>query len=120
MNGLIKITLAGKAVQLTFGMMAIEEIGNRHHEGAGGWFKMITDIVYGGYINDTFLEGKAPELSYRQIAETVEDLITEDSKVLTEVFKCFMDSKAGKTMAEAIKKKTNPPLKKEKNKTGMK
>lgn len=104
MNGIIRIVLGGKQRQLTFGMMSVEEIGNRQGLGTSGWFKLITDIIYSGYMNDCYLEGKALELSYRDISGFVDELLQTGSEELVEVFKCFSESKAGETITKGLKK----------------
>ena len=116
MNGLIKINVAGKSLQMTFGMMAVEEIGSRQLNGTPGWCKLITDIIYGGYVNDQYLEGKAPEYSYRQISEMVDELIQTQDGQLEAVFTCFGASKAGAGLADVVKKKASEVVKVEKQK----
>jgi len=105
MNGRITIELGGVNTPLTFGMMAIEELGKRQAIGAPGWAKLIVDLVYCGYCNDQILEGNSPVLSYRDIAESVSELMSNKHEVVAAIYKCFEDSKAGGELIAQVKKK---------------
>lgn len=121
MNGRITIKLEGVSTPLTFGMLAIEEFGKRQAIGGHGVNKMLIDLIYSGYCNEQILLGVNPELSYRDISEKLEDLILSNDPCLSDVFKCFEDSKAGSQLMGAIKKKIEPAAKPVKKKpTGSK
>jgi hypothetical protein len=92
----MKVTLGEKEITLAFTMMAVEEISNRQAKGSSGWVKMITDIVWGGYVAECFLSDSVRELSYREIATLVDDALESD--VLPEVFNAFLESKGGKKL----------------------
>ena len=111
MNGRITIMLAGVGTPLTFGMMAIEEFGNRQGVGGSGWAKLMTDLIYAGYCNEEIVNGRNPALSYRDISSGVEELIIDKSEAIGEVYKCFEASKAGSSLLDAVKKKTEKPAK---------
>jgi len=104
-NGRITIELAGVNTPLTFGMQAVEEFGKRQSIGGNGWAKLICDLVFAGYQNEEVLCERHPTLTYREIAERLDDLIISKSEVLTNVFKCFQDSKAGAELFGVVKKK---------------
>lgn len=124
MNGRITIEIGGVKTPLTFGMLAIEELSIRQAIGSSGWSKLMIDLVYSGYINEETVEGRNPALSYRDISESMDDLISTQSPVLGEIFKCFEDSKAGKHLTETVKKKLGESLPKsvatKKKRTGPK
>lgn len=105
MNGMITIELSGNVTPLTFGMLAIEEFGNRQAIGPSGWFKMITDLIYAGYCNEEVLNLRNPSLTYRDIAAGVDELAVKKDPILGEVFKCFSESKAGEDLLGTVKKK---------------
>jgi len=105
MNGRITIELGGLKTPLTFGMLAIEEFGNRQANGGSGWSKLITDLIYAGYSNDEIAEGRNPSRSYRDISDDVAQLIIDKSDVLGKVYQCFEESKAGAQLVEEVKKK---------------
>ncbi|TDO21884.1 hypothetical protein [Pedobacter duraquae] len=116
MNGRITIELGGVLTPLTFGMLAIEEFGNRQANGGIGWSKLITDLIYSGYCNDEIVEGYNPRKSYREIAESVGELISVRSSVLGDVYKCFEESKAGEQLVSIVKKKVEVQPEKPKQK----
>lgn len=105
MNGMITIELGGVKTPLTFGMLAIEEFGNRQSIGSTGWSKLITDLIYSGYCNEEVVNGRHPALSYRDIATSLEDLIISKDPIIAEVYKCFESSKAGAELMGGVKKK---------------
>lgn len=105
MNGRITIKLAGVETGLTFGMLAVEEFGTRQAIGNTGWAKLMTDLVYAGYCNEEILNGINPKLTYREVADSVEELILSKDPVLQEVYKCFESSRAGADMLDSVKKK---------------
>lgn len=111
MNGRITIELAGSDTPLTFGMMAVEEFGNRQAIGSTGWAKLMTDLVYAGYCNEEILNGRNPAMDYRAIAEATEELIFAKSPVLNDVYQCFENSKAGAELLGNVKKKVEEPPK---------
>ncbi|QIL41026.1 hypothetical protein G7074_18195 [Pedobacter sp. HDW13] len=86
-------------------MMAIEEFGNRQAIGNAGWSKLMTDLIYSGYVNDQIVEGLPPILSYREIAEGVEAMLLAKDPVLGAVYKCFEESQAGSQLMDDVKKK---------------
>jgi hypothetical protein len=104
-SGRITIVLGGAKFPLTFGMLAIEEFGQRQSIGPSGWTKLMTDLVYSGYVNEEIAEGRGPALTYREVSELMDDLISSKSDVLAEVFKCFEESKAGSELMGNVKKK---------------
>lgn len=116
MNGRITIMLGGVSTPLTFGMLAIEEFGNRQAIGHTGWTKLITDLIYSGYCNEEIVNGRSPVLTYREIAESVEELVLKVNPIITEVYKCFESSKAGSNLMGNLKKKAleDPELQKPK------
>jgi len=124
MNGMIVIELGGVKTTLTFGMMAIEEFGNLQAVGGTGWSKLMTDLVYAGYCNEETLCRRTPELSYRDIAGFLDDMVIDKDPVLGEVFKCFESSKAGSQLLGSVKKKLElqekAELKKQSKRTGTK
>lgn len=96
----MKVVLGGKEIVLSFTMMAVEETSNRQAKGSSGWIKMITDIVWGGYITECFLSESVREFSYRDIAALVDD--SSDSDVLAEIFNAFLESKGGKKLLDNV------------------
>ena len=96
----MKVVLSGKELVLTFGMMAAEEVASRQMKGSSGWVKLITDIVWAGYINEIYLSGNDPELDYRKVSELVDDEL--EGNVLASIFDAFMDSKGGKKMLPLV------------------
>jgi hypothetical protein len=105
MNGRITIELAGEETGLTFGMLAVEEFGTRQAIGNTGWAKLMTDLVYAGYCNEEILNGINPKLTYRDVADAVEELILSKDPILQQVYKCFESSRAGADMLDSVKKK---------------
>lgn len=96
----MKVTLGGKELTLTFGMMAAEEVANRQAKGSSGWLKLITDIVYGGYLNEVYLAEAEKELSYRDVAGLVEEEIDGDKIAM--IFDTYMSSKGGLKMLPLV------------------
>ncbi|RAJ28867.1 hypothetical protein [Pedobacter cryoconitis] len=121
-NGRITIELAGVRTPLTFGMLAVEEFGNRQAIGNTGWSKLITDLVYSGYCNEEVVSGRNPALTYRDIAESLDQLIIDKDTILSDVFACFENSKAGAELLGVVKKKEEPvkPKRTLKKQTGTK
>lgn len=105
MNGRITIRLSGVSTPLTFGMMAVEEFGNRQAIGNASWSKLMSDLIYSGYVNEEIVSGRNPTLNYREISEGVDDLSLNEDPILGQVFKCFEDSKAGSKLLGSVKKK---------------
>lgn len=104
-----KLTVGEKEIPLYFGMMAIEITSEKQQAGMAGWFKLMTDIVWGGYVNAMLIKNKPTEMSYEDISIMMDEIYIDTPGQINEMFKVFEESKPGKKLMQAnesLKKKT--------------
>ena len=105
MNGIIDIKAGGKTYSLRFGMMSAEILGQQQLiNPSTSSIKILTDLVYSGMANASYLQGETAK-SYAECAEIVEQLLEQEDGQVAEIWKVFEESKAGKKLTDAVKKK---------------
>jgi len=117
MNNYAEITINGKKVGLTFGMIASEEFlrlqlsRKADDVSKGNNLLMICDAMYAGAYNEAMLS-RVPSPEYRDIVIGVEDLFSsEDVKDIAELNKAceiWKESRFGKSLdkiSDGLKKK---------------
>ncbi|NGM63507.1 hypothetical protein G5B30_16480 [Sphingobacterium sp. SGG-5] len=116
-NGICSIKVKGVEYPLYFGMLAIEEVGNRMgNNPSSNMVKITTDIVYAGMCNWAFRKDLVYP-TYESVSDIIEDLFDEEdaSEQYINIDKCFRESKYGSKLINAVedvKKKVMKDLKK--------
>jgi hypothetical protein len=121
MTGKITILLGGVSTPLYFGMMAVEEFSRRQAKQGtiASDLKSIYDLVYAGYYNSRDFRELDMDKTYGDIAELVDDLVSENDQAVADIYKCFTESRFMVKVLENVKKK-EPEAENPKKPTGKK
>ena len=113
-----KLKLKDKEIGLKFGMVSDRYLSEKL---AGGYCfngDDITEIglahiIYGGYINNCALKDIAPELTFEQVVDFIEESINDSDTMLAigAVVKVWSDVQIARNGGEEAKKKTTKKLK---------
>lgn len=110
-DGFIKITIGGKERSLKFNMRAMEAFTEVKNQGTRIVSASVT-LVYSGLIGWYYSQQLEPDFTFSDVIDWVEELIyNKQESVLTEIDKCFMDSR---TYGYFLDKKEKTKAKKKK------
>ena len=98
MNGLIYLEIAGNKIGCKFGMFAIEKLAK--FEPTDSIVKLTANTIWAGILNYNEVKGKQP-IDYGDLFDYVEELLLNKSPLISEIEKCFTESKAYKSLIAA-------------------
>lgn len=133
MTGYIQANILGQQRGLKFGTLAAEQItmdlvalgvATQSNYSSG----MIASIVYWGLYNNAYVKRQELDVSFEDVSDWLDDNWTnkEIEPVLTEIVKCYEDSKQAKIILERLKegaeevKKKSPTYLQEKDGSELK
>lgn len=110
MTGYIQANILGQQRGLKFGTLAAEQItmdlvalgvATQSNYSSG----MIASIVYWGLYNNAYVKRQELDVSFEDVSDWLDDNWTnkEIEPVLTEIVKCYEDSKQAKIILERLK-----------------